>query len=166
MFGSAGGVWLSRWPHCRLEPAGSHGCWGLDDYQFLPYLWGSGQLLGNPLIQPSSIHSDQIVNTYADEYLYLGCIRFIRQASHGILRGHIGSSHKRSNASRGLPRPSCKRPHRRGLPHACAVQTQAQAQTTRPQHPVPNTIMPARDCLVTLRLRWQSRAAPGSSIYS
>ena len=68
-----------------LEPAGSHGVWGLDDYHCLPFYYGACQLIpeqkqhqSDDTFHPSSIHSDQILQEYGDTYLYYGCIRFIK----------------------------------------------------------------------------------------
>lgn len=67
----------------QLEPAGAHGVWGLDEYQFLSFLFGSAQLIDNENITPSQVIDDDILDKYKDEYMYLSCIKHIKTLKHG-----------------------------------------------------------------------------------
>ena len=69
--------------HFQLEPAGAHGVWGLDEYQFLSFLLGSAQLIDNSNITPSQAIDDDILAKYKDDFMYLSCINHIKTVKHG-----------------------------------------------------------------------------------
>ncbi|QPG73488.1 hypothetical protein FOA43_000799 [Brettanomyces nanus] len=67
-----------------LEPAGSHGVWGLDDYHFLPFLFGAAQLSPLKRPRPLSIHNLDYVAEFKEKYLYFACIDFINKTKTGV----------------------------------------------------------------------------------
>ncbi|XP_017477213.1 PREDICTED: serine/threonine-protein phosphatase 2A activator [Rhagoletis zephyria] len=72
----------------HLEPAGSQGVWSLDDFQFVPFIWGSAQLAFNSPFEPVRFLDDDIINEYKDEYLFIGCIDYINQVKTGHFAEH------------------------------------------------------------------------------
>lgn len=72
----------------RMEPAGSHGVWSLDDYQFVPFIWGSSQLIAHPRIEPPMFMDENIVEPYHHDYLFLACIKYINQVKTGPFAEH------------------------------------------------------------------------------
>eukprot|EP00916_Digyalum_oweni_P016528 GHVL01027117.1.p1 GENE.GHVL01027117.1~~GHVL01027117.1.p1 ORF type:complete len:308 (+),score=40.89 GHVL01027117.1:51-974(+) len=67
-----------------LEPAGSHGAWGLDDYHHLIFVWGAAQLELQDIIKVEDVLDTSVIDQYADEYLYLDGIRVIMQVKKGV----------------------------------------------------------------------------------
>ena len=70
-----------------LEPAGARGVWGLDEYQFVPFIFGASQLIDNQEITPKGILDDNILKSYKDEYIYLDCVDYIKSVKTGTCFG-------------------------------------------------------------------------------
>ena len=71
-----------------LEPAGSHGVWGLDDYQHLCFFFGAAQLSQQREIAPSAVHDADLLEDGHKQWMYLAAVRFIRQVKKGPFREH------------------------------------------------------------------------------
>ncbi|CAM9611375.1 unnamed protein product [Chrysoparadoxa australica] len=66
-----------------LEPAGSHGVWGLDDYHCLPFLWGSAQLSVTDDMPPNAVHDDNLLELNKANYLYFDAVHFVKELKTG-----------------------------------------------------------------------------------
>jgi len=67
-----------------LEPAGSHGVWGLDDFHALPFLFGAAQLIGlDQEIPTGEVYKERTIKDFADQYLYVDAIRQVLLAKRG-----------------------------------------------------------------------------------
>ncbi|KAI1337080.1 Phosphotyrosyl phosphatase activator [Xylariaceae sp. FL0016] len=85
-----------------LEPAGSHGVWGLDDHSFQPYIYGSAQLtraitddesmpMEGSLFRapkPASIVKTEYVEEERKRYMYFSAIGFINDVKKGPFWEH------------------------------------------------------------------------------
>jgi serine/threonine-protein phosphatase 2A activator len=85
-----------------LEPAGSHGVWGLDDHSFIPYIFGSaqygppispndqtpteGSLEGAP--DPADVAKKAAVERERNKNMYFGAIGFIHDMKSGPFWEH------------------------------------------------------------------------------
>lgn len=85
-----------------LEPAGSHGVWGLDDHSFLPYIFGSAQY-APPIPQdgqipvegshegapdPGNVAKSSLVEKERKKNMYFGAIGFIYDVKTGPFWEH------------------------------------------------------------------------------
>lgn len=89
--------------HYSLEPAGSHGVWGLDDYHHITYIFGGAQLINAEmrpvkpaaeqeavLILPKHVCDRAKVAALKDGFMYFGMIAW-------ILENKTGPFHEHSN---------------------------------------------------------------------
>jgi serine/threonine-protein phosphatase 2A activator len=80
--------------HYRLEPAGSHGVWGLDDFHHVPFILGAAQMSGLdapdavPHVPTDGITTKALVEQHSADYFYLGMIRWIADHKRGPFHEH------------------------------------------------------------------------------
>ncbi|XP_063700676.1 serine/threonine-protein phosphatase 2A activator-like [Culicoides brevitarsis] len=72
----------------RMEPAGSHGVWSLDDFQFVPFIWGSAQFAINSPIEPVKFVEDKVIDELRKDFMFVSCIDYIRQVKTGNFAEH------------------------------------------------------------------------------
>ena len=72
----------------KLEPAGSHGVWGLDDYHFLPFIFGAGELSDHETSMPEDVLNEKKIEENKEDFMYFYCIDFIKKVKSGNFWEH------------------------------------------------------------------------------
>lgn len=112
-----------------LEPAGSHGVWGLDDHSFIPYIFGSAQL--SPAISdilhippegslatapdPADVVKADVVNDWRKQNLYFAAIGFIYDMKKGPFWEHSPMLFDISGVKAGWAKINKVRRHRKDI---------------------------------------------------
>ncbi|XP_034097800.1 serine/threonine-protein phosphatase 2A activator [Drosophila albomicans] len=71
-----------------LNAAGFEGAYSLDDYQFVPYLWGAAQLCYDPPFQPRQLLQPAVFEQWRNDYLLAGCVAFVAESKEGSFATH------------------------------------------------------------------------------
>lgn len=90
----------------NLEPAGSHGVWGLDDHFHLPYILGSAQIVDitqpdtpTPRFPPRCVLRPHVVEREKSTNIYFSAIAFINEVKRGNFHEHSPILHDITSVS-------------------------------------------------------------------
>jgi serine/threonine-protein phosphatase 2A activator len=72
----------------RLEPAGSRGVYNMDDFQYLPFLFGAAQLVGVKYIATKEFFHHENVDMFKNDFIFLEAVDFILNNKRGPFHEH------------------------------------------------------------------------------
>ncbi|XP_030380820.1 serine/threonine-protein phosphatase 2A activator-like [Scaptodrosophila lebanonensis] len=72
----------------NMETAGSSGPYSLDDFQFLPYLWGAAQLCVGESFAPRQMLDTDILEEYKHDNLLVSCVAYTGDRKKGTYAAH------------------------------------------------------------------------------
>jgi len=62
--------------------------WGLDDFAFLPFVWGSAQLCDSSRIPPDFVNDTKLISEHRGDYLYVDAVGYIKDYKSGNFFEH------------------------------------------------------------------------------